>query len=164
MIEAQFDEIEAAVGYTLPTEYRRVAASPPFRPIGHDWVYWFYDDPTWVIEGTLAPLGDGGYDQSGWQAGYLTIGQSGAGDLYVMDTTADGLPVHCLCHETHAIEPEWPTFAAFVADWIRAPGEIAQRLAVEDADARRRMRLGWIILAVSLGVPLAAGWVLWLLL
>jgi hypothetical protein len=90
LIEAQLDRIEAAVGFALPAEYRRVAASPPFRPIGHDWVYWFYDDPTWVIEGTLTPLADGGYDRSGWQAGYLTIGQSGAGDLYVMELLFTG--------------------------------------------------------------------------
>lgn len=163
MTEAQLDEIEAAVGFPLPAAYRRTAAAPPFQPIGRDWVYWFYDDPTRVIEGTLAPLADGDYDLAGWQPGYITIGQSGAGDLHVLNTTAAGLPVLCLSHETHAIEPEWPTFAEFVAEWMRTPGEIAQRMAAEAAEARRRQRLGWIILAVSLGVPLAAGCVVWLL-
>lgn len=164
MNETQLDSIEKAVGFALPAEYRRVAASPPFRPIGHDWVYWFYDDPSRVIEGTLAPLADGGYDQSHWQAGYLTIGESGGGDLYVMDTTVADLPVLCLCHETHAIEPAWPSFSVFVEDWIRTSGEIAQqRFNPTDTELRRRMRLGWIILAVSLGVPIVAWWVLWLL-
>lgn len=69
MTETQLDNIEAALGIALPAEYRRVAASPPFRPIGNDWVYWFYDDPNRVIEGTLAPLADGDYDQSGWLTG-----------------------------------------------------------------------------------------------
>lgn len=144
MTEAQFAEIEAAVGFSLPDEYRRVAASPPFRPLRGDSVYWFFAEPDRVIGGTLAPLADGDYDMAGWQNTYLTIGESGAGDLYVMDTAAAGLPVHCLSHESHEIEPEYKTFAAFVEDWVQAPerseANLAAEKAREQAEWNRRLR------------------------
>jgi hypothetical protein len=152
--EAQLDEIDAGVGFALPPEYRRVAASPPFRSIGRDCVYWFFDDPAWVIGETRAPLAVGGYEGDGWRAGCLTIGSSAAGDLYVMDTHAPGLPVLCLSHETHEFEPEWPTFEAFVQEWLRVPDEI-ERQAVEEAAAARaarraRNRRGLLITAAIL--------------
>lgn len=162
MTKAQLDEIEKSVMITLPAEYRRVAEASPFRPIGRDWVYWFYDDPTEVIESTLAPLPDGGYDKSGWQVGYLTIGQSAVGDLFVMDTRTTGLPIYCLSHETHTIELEWPSFETFIAEWIHISTEIESQKTDIEADLHRRMRLGWLILTFSLGVPMAAYVVLWL--
>ena len=78
----------------------------PFRPIGRDWVYWFYDDPKRVIHGTFFPLEDGGYAGPELLPRYVAVGESGGGDLYLLDTTADGLPVVCLSHETHAVEAE----------------------------------------------------------
>lgn len=160
MTEAQLDAVAAAVGFALPAEYRRVAEACPFRPIGRDAVYWFYDDPAWVIGETLAPLADGGYDRAGWRDGYLTIGASPAGDPYVLDTAAPGRPVLLLCHETHRFEPAWPTFAAFVEHWLRAPAAVeeqrAEREAAEAAARRRLRRRVWAILAVAIGLPLAA--------
>lgn len=144
MTDARIAAIEAALGFPLPGEYRRVAAAPPFRPIGLGSVYWFFDDPADVIEETRAPLADGGYDMAGWREGYLTIGENGAGDLYVMDTAAPGLPVHLLSHESHAIEPEFGSFAAFVEDWARAPeafeAHVAGERARERADWNLRLR------------------------
>jgi hypothetical protein len=162
MTEAQLDAIEAALGMKLPAEYRRVSREFPFRPIGRDSVYWFSDDPEEVIGETLAPLSDGGYDRTGWRDTYLAIGHSAAGDLYLVDTAAAELPVSHLSHETHAIEVEWPTFAAFVEEWLRAPEEVARRAAAqeeaEDALARARMRQGVLlvagILVVCLTIPL----------
>src|SRR4051812_24521849 len=43
MTDVQLDEIEAALGVTLPTEYRQVSRAFPFRPVGRDRVYWFFD-------------------------------------------------------------------------------------------------------------------------
>jgi len=167
MTEGELTEVEAAIGFTLPSEYWRVAAAFPFRPIGRDWVYWFYDDPDRVIDGTLAPLADDAYDKVGWRTGYLTIGESAAGDLYVMDSTAPRLPVYCLSHETHRIEPEYPTFAAFVEEWIRAPERGEATLAAERAERRSRIRraLLFVVCAVPASLVFAAlvSWlVLWL--
>lgn len=159
MTEAQLDEIESHVGFALPAEYRRVAVASPFRPIGSDCVYWFFDDPNQVIEETLAPLSDGDYDKRGWQMGYLTIGNDGGGDLYVMDTSAPGLPVHCLSHESHQIEPDYRTFAGFVEDWIKAPevieANLAAKKAAERAEWRGRIRRTFLFVVYSMLVLLA---------
>ena len=169
--EEQLDAIEAAVGFSLPSEYRRVAAAPPFRPIGRDWVYWFYDDPVRVIEGTLDPRADGGYDHSGWRAGYLAIGESAAGDPYLMDTAAAGLPVLCMSHESNAIEPEYASFAMFVEEWLRAPETIEalidKQRAAERSEWRTRIRRAFVFtlcaLPVSLVFAALVSWVvLWL--
>lgn len=124
MTPAELDEIERAVGFSLPSAYRALAGRFPFRPVNPDWVYWFYDDPNRVIENTIAPLEDGGYDprspSSGWKPGFLTIGEGPAGDAYVMDTRAAGLPMHLLSHETLAFEfNEWPDLDAFVEHCLR---------------------------------------------
>ena len=154
MTESQLAEIEAAIGFPLPEDYRRVAREFPFRPIGIDGIYWFYQDQRRVIEETIAPLADGGYNLEGWQQGYVTIGRGPEGDLYVLDTQTEGLPVLCLSHETHAIEPEWPSFRDFVDEWLRAPEEIRQRI---DADTRAaaaeqsaRMQRGMFVVAAIL--------------
>ncbi|MCO6454378.1 MAG: SMI1/KNR4 family protein [Pirellulaceae bacterium] len=165
MTEAQLDEIEAAVGFALPAEYRRVAAAPPFRPIGRDWVYWFYDDPGMIIEGTLAPLPDGGYNRDGWRADYLCIGESAAGDSYVLDTVTPGLPVLCRSHETHRVEPEYPTFAAFVEEWVKAPEVVEANRAAERKEWRGRMRRAFIFVMCSVPVAIGfAGLVSWVVL
>jgi hypothetical protein len=59
--DSQLDTIEAALGIKLPTDYRRLSRAFPFKPIGRDWVYWFFDDPDRVIGETRFPLEDGGY-------------------------------------------------------------------------------------------------------
>jgi hypothetical protein len=88
-----------------------------------------------------------------------------------MDTTADGLPVHCLCHETHTIEPEWPSFAAFVEEWIQAPERIETTLAAERAgeraEWRRRIRRAFVFVLCAIPASLVfaalVSWVvLWL--
>jgi len=168
MTEVQLEEIEAVVGFSLPDEYRRVAVASPFRPIRGDSVYWFFDEPNQVIEATIAPLSDGNYDGTGWQDSLLTIGESGAGDLYVMDTADADLPVHCLSHESHRIEPEYKTFAAFVEDWVRAPERFEAKIAEEKAreraewNARLRRTAIFVFCAIPASIVFAAlvSWVL----
>ena len=162
MTESQLSEIEARVGFPLPDDYRQVALAFPFRPIGRDCIYWFHNEPARVIEDTIAPLADGGYNLDGWRNGYIAIGQSPAGDLYLLDSHSERLPVHCLSHETHAIEPEWPSFEDFVDDWLRAPEEVKRTLAAESktahAEQSARMRRGLLVVAAiliaCLSVPL----------
>jgi hypothetical protein len=105
MTDTQLDAIEAALGVKLPAEYRRVSFAFLFRPIGRDRVYWMYNDPGAVIGQSRAPLVNGDYDRSNWRASYVVIGKSAAGDLYLLDASAERSPVYCLSHETHAIEP-----------------------------------------------------------
>jgi hypothetical protein len=154
MTDDQLDAIETTLGLTLPPAYRRVSRMFPFRPIGLDRVYWFFDDPNRVIHGTRFPLEDGGYAGPALPPRYVAIGQSGGGDLYLLDTAAEGLPVVCLSHETHAVEPAWPTFEAFVEEWVRAPGEIAKERAVEQAAASARQRQLWLVVGVPLVIAL----------
>lgn len=162
MTEAQLREIEEAVGFPLPSEYRRLSIEFPFRPIGRDWVYWFYNDPARVIDGTLAPLADCDYDRNGWRGSYLTIGESGAGDLFVMDTAVAGLPVYSLGHESHRIEMEYPTFGVFIEEWIQAPerieAEIAAARAADQAEWRKRIRrtIVFVLFAMPASVVFAA--------
>lgn len=145
MSDDQLDRIESALGVTLPPAYRRVSRAFPFRPIGRDWVYWFYDDPGAVIDETLHPMEDGDYSGPALLPRYVVIGQSAAGDAYLLDLAGDGLPVACLSHETHAVEPEWPTFEAFVEEWKRAPAEAERRAAADRAVRRAWWRRYWLI-------------------
>ncbi len=161
MNAAQLKEVEAAVGFRLPEEYRQVSLNFPFRPIGRDRVYWFYDDPKRVIHDTLKPLADGGYNRVNWKNGYLAIGESAAGDLYVLDTTATALPVLCLSHETHAFEPEWPTFEAYMAEWLKT-NEGEQTASPEAKAQQRKMKLIVLILIIAIDLPLLVLLFIWL--
>ncbi len=144
MTDAQLAEIEAAVGFALPPEYRWVALDPPFRAPRDDRIYWFIDGPAGVIEATLTPLADSQGEVTGWRPGYLGFGYGPGGDVYVLDTAAEGLPVHCLSHETLAVElNEWPTFAAYVEDWLQFPRRCAEQ---EEAERlRQRSELRWAL-------------------
>jgi hypothetical protein len=157
MTESELAEIEAAVGFLIPSEYRRVAIEFPFRHIGRDSVYWFYDEPERVIGGTLFPLANAAYDRTGWKDSYLVIGESAAGDPYLMDTIAAGYPVFCLCHESHRIEKEYPTFSAFVEDWSRAPDRVDAELAEEKSRDRAEWtnRILRTIVFVILAIPVS---------
>jgi hypothetical protein len=165
MQELGLDAIEQAVGFALPTAYREVATKSPFRPIGRDAIYWFFDDPQTVISETLAPLSDGEYDQTQWQNGFLAIGQSAAGDLYLLDTRSCDLPVLSLSHETHLLATEWPTFDAYVQEWIRVPDqiehEIGERYAKSQVEQKARMRRGLKVVAAIIAFCLAFPFMLW---
>ena len=158
MTDAQHAAIEAALGVVLPTEYRRVSRAFPFRPVGRDRVYWFFDTPEQVVGATLAPLADGRYDRGGPWDRYVVIGRSPGGDLYVLDTMADGFPVRMLSHETHEIEPAWSTFGAFVEAWRAVP----DRVAGETGRNRSVVLMGIVVLAV-LALPMIGLFVLWLM-
>ncbi|MFO0901642.1 MAG: SMI1/KNR4 family protein [Pirellulales bacterium] len=168
MTNEQLDQIEADVGFSLPAAYRRVALEFPFRGIRNDAVYWFFDDPRWVIEETLdhRQTHDLPDAHSGRQL--LAIGHSAAGDLYLLDASAAGLPVLERSHETLAVELVWPTFEEFVEEWIRASDETEQcvdaRYAAEQAAQWARMRRGLILTGFILLACLIAPIILGLLL
>src|SRR5689334_11409032 len=113
MTPEQLDAIEAELGFPLTAEYRRVAGERPFRPIRGGSIDWFFDQPDEVIRETRRPQDAGGYEGPRWPAGSLAIGFGACGDTYVLDTRAEGHPVHCLSHETLELEPDHPTFEAF---------------------------------------------------
>lgn len=152
MTGEQLDAIESALGLKLPAEYRRASLAFPFRPIGRDWVHWFFDRPDWVIGESRTPLRDGDYDLAGWHGSFVVIGESAAGDLYFIDAARDDSPVFILLHETHALEEEWPSFAAFLEDWLRINKEM---LAQQDAVPRR---LRW---ALAVGIAVVVVGIVW---
>lgn len=158
MTDAQLHEIEAALGVVLPTEYRRVSRAFPFRPVGRDSVYWFFDTPERIVGATLAPLADGGYERVGPWGNYVVIGRSPAGDLYILDMDKKGLPVLLLSHETHEVEPAWSTFEAFVEEWRAVPDQIAG----EPGKNRSVILAGIVVLAV-LALPMIGLFVLWVM-
>jgi hypothetical protein len=147
MTDDQLDAIEAALGVRLPAEYRRVSREFPFQPMGRDSAYWFYDDPAAVINTTRAPLG-GEYAGPDLLPRYVVIGDGPAGDAHLLDTEAAGAPVPVLSHETHAVEPEWPTFSAFVAEWVAAPAEWERKQAAERAVLAAWWRRYWVVAGV----------------
>ncbi|MDX2038716.1 MAG: hypothetical protein SFX72_18870 [Isosphaeraceae bacterium] len=160
MTDLELDRIEAAVGFALPAAYRRAASATPFRPIGRDCVYWFFDDPASVVSETLAPLSDGGFDPGGLPPGLLAVGRSAVGDLYLLDTRDEALQVFTLTHDSLELVREWPSFDAFVSDWVEYSSVASERLEAErlraEEEWRKRRRLGWWIIFVSIGLPLAA--------
>jgi hypothetical protein len=164
MTDEELDAIEAALRVKLPSDYRRVSVTFPFRPLGRDWVYWFYNDPALVVGETTDPLADGEYDRTGWRDSYVVIGQSACGDLYLLDTVLERSPVYCLSHESHAVEVEWPDFAAFVEEWLQAPERHAEQLAA----GREQLRAWWrrssiimgIIILFAVVLPLIGLWLL----
>src|SRR4051812_30790753 len=124
MTAEQLDAIEEAIGFTLPADYRRIASEQPFRPIGNDHVYWFFDGPEAVIDETLHPQAAAAEPLPRLPIGSVAIGYSASGDTYVLDARVEGLPVHCLSHETLEIDPEYPSFERFVVEWLDAPERV----------------------------------------
>lgn len=118
MTDADLRRIEAELRLTLPNDYRRLVLASPFRPVGHDRVYWLYADPDEVIRATREPL-SGYYEGVGWLPTHLAIGETAMGDQYVLDVARTPSPVYCLSHETHQFEDEFPDLATFVAYWTR---------------------------------------------
>lgn len=162
MTTAELDQIEAALGLHLPAAYREVSRVFPFRPSRNDWVYWFYDEPDRVINETLSPLEDGEYDRADWKPGFVVIGQSACGDLYVLDTTQDGAPVFCLSHEDHSLVKEFPSFEAYIAYWQAEEAEADEAARRRDEESRQQQqafdRQFWkILLVLVIGCALCIG-------
>lgn len=136
MTDAELDQIEGALGVTLPVAYRQLSLQFPFRAVGNDWVYWMYDDAERVIAGTQFPLEDGGYKQANWKSTFVVIGQSASGDPYLLDVALPDSPVYYLSHEDHSLGEEWPDLTAFVTYWEQFPEE-ARRQAETRQDELR---------------------------
>jgi hypothetical protein len=160
--DSQLDKIEAALGIRLPADYRRLSRAFPFKPIGRDWVYWFFNDPDRVIGSTLYPLQDGRYAGPDLLPRYVAIGQSAGGDPYLLDTASAESPVLCLSHETHAIEPAWATFAAFTEEWLAVQDRIDEA-AVDRGRIHRGVVIAGLIIIAALALPMGGVFLLWLL-
>jgi SMI1 / KNR4 family (SUKH-1) len=150
MTEQQLKQIEAELGVRLPAGYRAVSRAYPFRPVGDDWAHWMYDNPADVVAATRQPLGNRFYTRANWKETYLAIGQSAAGDLYLLDLAEPASPVYCLSHEDHSIAADWDSFDAFIADWSARQAELERLHGELAAQARRRQRRTRLTLAVAL--------------
>ena len=153
MTDAQLDRIEAELRLTLPADYRATSKQFPFRRIGNEDVYWFYDNPDAVIQNTRYPMIDGNYDIANWKPTYVIIGRGAAGDEHLIDTALVDSPVYLLSHEDRSIVEEWPSMAAFVDYWEHEY-ELAERAEAERARQRKmeaqQTRRGAAILFVFL--------------
>ena len=154
MTDTQLDRIETELGLRLPADYRAVSQEFPFRTIGNERVYWFYDDPNSVIQNTRVPMSDGDYDMANWNPTYLIIGRGAAGDEHLIDTALAHSSVYLLSHEDHSIVEEWPSLSAFVEDWNKQ----AEQSAWAEADHTRKRKiqsqqtghLAWAMLTIVL--------------
>ena len=154
MTDVQLDAVEADLGVRLPEAYRRACREAAPEPGGA----WLFDHPESVVNSTRCPLDEGDYGGPELLPRYVAVGDSGAGDLWLLDLETDGTPVPCLSHETHAVEPEWPSFAAFDADRRAAPALRAASLAAEAAERavwwRWRWKVSGVIFLLGVVLPL----------
>lgn len=112
MTEAQLQTIERELGVRLPADFRAVT-----QEFG-DYLVEFFDEPEDVLEATRSPMAEGDYNKTNWKASYVVIGESGAGDLYLLDTEREATsPIYVLSHEDQSLTEEWASSRAFVADW-----------------------------------------------
>ncbi len=126
------------LGVSLPDAYREALRDLADDPA--DGLSGLFDDPDAVIDHTQAPMSEGNYDGTNWRPSYVAIGDSGAGDLYVLDTARIPAPVLVLSHEDHAITEESPSLTVFVAAWRRWLGEDWARRRAEAEAATERSR------------------------
>jgi hypothetical protein len=156
MTDDQLDAIEAALKVRLPADYRHAVREHSTPAGGRD--DWRFDDPQSVINSTRYPLETGDYSGPDLLLRYVAVGASGGGDKWLLDLDFDGHPVPFLSHETHAVEPEWPSFAAFLADRRAAPGLKQARLAAEAAERaawwRRYRTIAGVIAFFGFVIPL----------
>lgn len=154
MTNAELDTIESALGVRLPVAYRRLSVTFPFKPLDparSGTTDWFYNDAATVIAATRAARSNQNIQDEIGRTALVVIGDSGAGDWYVIDTTEtpeSALPVYCISHEDHQWSQEWPTLAAFTAEWLQAPAEYARHKASDEAAQRAWWKRAWKIGAV----------------
>lgn len=157
MTDTQLDRIEAELELKLPADYRAVSREFPFRPIGNEEVYWFYDDPEKVINATRLPMYASDYDRANWKPTYLVIGHGAAGDEHLIDTALTHSPVYLISHEDLSIVEEWASLSAFVEysnqeveQAERAEAERERNRKVESQKTRRIAAILLIILLICL--------------
>lgn len=114
MTDGDLARIEKTLSLRLPASYRDAQQSVTENPGGFDVTPWLFADPDDVNGNTQVPLSEGYFDKANWLPYYVAIGDSGAGDLYLLDTAQDPAPVLWLSHEDHAITPEAPSLPDFV--------------------------------------------------
>ena len=158
MTETQLDRIEAELGLKLPADYRAASREFPFRRMGNEEVYWFYDDPEQVINATRYPMNASDYDMTNWKPTYLTIGHGAAGDEHLIDTALTESPVYLISHEDLSIVEEWASLSAFVEDWeqevkLWEQGEV-ERARQRQLETQRLRRLAVVMMLIIIVVVL----------
>lgn len=158
MTDGDIRRIETALGVTLPASYGRTLRDFPSLGSGPGGLF---TDPDDVIGYTQAPLSEGHYDGANWRPSYVAIGDSGAGDLYVLDTAREPAPILWLSHEDHAITEEAPSLPAFLEEcrrWLEEDG--ARRRAEGEAAAERgchRRQFLFALFTLLMLLPLTLG-------
>jgi hypothetical protein len=127
MSPAQLEELERALGLTLPQEYRAALLEYPLPRDQHSTELWLCDDPAELQELNR------GWRAEGHPPQMVLIGSDGGEESYVLDTSQAPFPVLAYSCETGRLEGCADSFAGFV-DRQRREYE-----AIE-ADRRRCMR------------------------
>jgi hypothetical protein len=151
MTEAQLQTIEQELGRRLPEDYRSI-----IREFGGQ-IDGLFDDPDEVIQATRFPMDASDYDSENWKPSYIAIGDSGAGDLYLLDTAFESSPVYVLSHEDLSITAEWTSIAAFIATeqaWREKKERESQKKAEQERERGRNRRVFLLALFAMIGLPL----------
>jgi hypothetical protein len=121
MTGADFAAIEAVIGRPLPEAYRRLMAGDPVDAPGSDAaIALIADAPSVVGINREMRLGEFAGE---WHPEWFVIGNSPAGDLYVLDLSGASTAVFGWDHETHEISEEAPDLGAFVGRFRCAESE-----------------------------------------
>ena len=118
MTRAELDRIEAALGISLPRDYREFMGRYPFGEDSLAQDCAIPDDAERVIELNLLFLREGFFGVE-WPAHFFCFGENGFGDALYLDLSLDSSPVFIAEHETGEFVVEAPSLQAFADDLAR---------------------------------------------
>lgn len=147
MTEQDLKRIETELNVRLPEDYQAyclsitvncadpIAADPIGIGADYNGVYGdryngLFSHVENVIQSTRDPIISEEDDLSNWKPDYIVIGETGAGDLYLLDTSLAVSPLYVKSHEDASIVEEYPTLADYLADYARIEKEFAVSEAV----------------------------------
>jgi hypothetical protein len=136
----QVDQVERALGITLPGEYRALVLAYPtgLGPGGPD--YELLDDPAQLIA-INRQLREQGFFGLPWPAHFFSFGGDGSGNEYYLDLLVESSPVYFADHEGTVYNEQWPSLQAWLAERLEEQAEWEEE--ERQRAARRATRRWW---------------------